>query len=260
MSLARLLPYPATWPLVAVVVLISSTHQGSSQAGQVTYMTPGGATTSGGAVSATASFVTTQNSLQVTLTNQQSSPTDIAQLISGLSFTVANGSLSNVTSDSLTAAVSLVSIAKNNAATSAGTGQAGYVFSTANGATTGTFDVLPGSGAGPAHLIIGMGPYPAANGSIAGSKPHNPFIGSLNGNGTATFTLTGASITSNTVITSARFAFGTTEGSDLITGVPTTPPAVATPEPSTWVLAAAGLGFLGCGRLRHRRTKPTVRD
>ena len=111
-------------------------------------------------------------------------------------------------------------------------------------ATTGTLDVLAGSGhAGPAHLIIGPpgGPtYSNANGSIAGNKPHNPFL-----NESATFTITGTGITADTTITSATFSFGTTSGVDV--------DGVATPEPSSFVyLCGFGVVVL-VGRYRSRR-------
>jgi hypothetical protein len=107
-------------------------------------------------------------------------------------------------------------------------------------------DVLAAGGAGPAHLIIGPpdggNTYSAANGSIAGNGPHNPFLSE-----SATFTITGTGITADTTITSATFSFGTTAGVT-VDGV------VASPEPSSFVLTLCGIGVVVLvGTYRSRR-------
>ena len=114
-------------------------------------------------------------------------------------------------------------------------------------ATAGTLDVLSGPGhAGPAHLIIGPpgggGTYSAANGSIAGNGPHNPFL-----NQSASFTLTAPNVTSDTTITGVTFSFGTTAGVEIL-GV------AAVPEPGSIVLLATATGTLA-GYFGWRRRK-----
>jgi hypothetical protein len=113
--------------------------------------------------------------------------------------------------------------------------------------TSGDLDVLGAGGAGPAHLIIGPpgtdGTYSDANGSIAGNKPHNPFL-----NQSATFTITGSGITASTTVTAATFSFGTREGANLVPG------AVA-PEPSSLILSVVGASFVGLIALRQSRRR-----
>jgi hypothetical protein len=114
----------------------------------------------------------------------------------------------------------------------------------------GTLDVLQGPGhAGPAHLIIGPpgGPtYANANGGIAGNGPRNPFL-----NQSASFTITAPNVSSDTTITDVTFSFGTTEGANLIPGVPV---GAAVPEPGSVVLLGIGAaGLFGYGRRRRKR-------
>src|SRR5262249_48945213 len=88
--------------------------------------------------------------------------------------------------------------------------------------------------------------YSAGNGSIAGNKPHNPFLFE-----SATFTITGAGITADTTITSATFSFGTTRGVDV--------PGVIVPEPSSLVLCLSGVGLAGMfGIFRQWRGRGAV--
>jgi hypothetical protein len=210
-----------------------------------TFVTPTGATTSGGPVNAEAVFTTGAGTITITLTNLQANPKDVAQAISDLSFTVSAGS--NLTLSSATnPTVNLINIV-NHVGVPDGTGVAGFAYSST--ATTGLFEQL-GSGTGPAQLIIGPGPYTNANGSINNNKPHNPFIDQ-----TVTWTDFASGVTASTKITAATFSFGTTLGANLVPGVPATP--VGVPEPSTMALAALGtMGFLAYG-LRCRLKKRT---
>lgn len=61
----------------------------TASASNVTSSTPAGSTTSG-PVAASASFITGNGFINITLTDLQSNPTDAAQLVSGLSFTLSN--------------------------------------------------------------------------------------------------------------------------------------------------------------------------
>src|SRR5262245_2667169 len=149
------------------------------QAGTITYVTPSGSSTGGGPVSAEAVFTTSANTLSITLTDLQANPTDVAQLLSDLSFTIGNGG--SFTGSSLTSGTGQeITVAGDGTFTLGGTVAAGWVYSNAN-STSGLLDVLAGPGhAGPAHLLIGPpgpgGTYGNANGSIAGNGPHNPFL------------------------------------------------------------------------------------
>ena len=83
--------------------------------------------------------------------------------------------------------------------------------------------------------------YSNANGSIAGNGPHNRFL-----NQSALFVISLAGITDSTLITSATFSFGTTDGALLVPSVPST-----VPIPGALPLFASrlvGLGLLGWSR------------
>jgi hypothetical protein len=177
------------------------------------------------------------------LKDLEANPTDVAQLLSDLSFTLANGSLSGSTLGSSSGQE--ISVDKKGNPTLGSTVSTGWGYSISSGNTTGKLDVL-GTPTAPEHLIIGppdtSGVYSKANGSIAGDKPHNPFL-----NESAVFTITGSGITSDTTITSVTFSFGTTEGKYLVTGQ-------AVPEPGSLILGTLGLGLVGVvGFCRSRR-------
>jgi hypothetical protein len=216
-----------------------------ARAGSFSFVTPSGASTGGGPVSASALITISPGSLTVQLTDLQANPQDVAQLISDFSFTLLHGDLTGATSNSLTATAPLIDVNGNGTTTPVPSGPAGWVFDN----TTGTFNVLSGPGhAGPANLIIGPpgagGVYTAANGSIAGNGPHNPFI-----NQSVTFTVTGADITADTTVSGVVFSFGTTAGVD-VPGVPGNP----VPEPSTIAVALLGIGIASLSVVRRRRS------
>jgi hypothetical protein len=222
------------------------------RAGTITYVTPAGSTIPAGAVDASATFTTSANTLTITLTDLLANPKDVGQLLSDLLFTTNGGSLTGSTQTA--ASSSEVTVAGNGSFTGptpiSGVATVGWPYAV-NSATSGTLDVLAAGGAGPAHLIIGPpgggGTYSAANGSIAGNGPHNPFLFE-----SATFTITGSGITADTTITSATFSFGTTAG----VTVPGVPGFV--PEPSSLVLALCGLGVVGLARSYRSRRRSTV--
>src|SRR5262249_5528632 len=91
----------------------------------------------------------------------------------------------------------------------------------------------------------GSGPsYSNANGSIAGNGPHNPFLAE-----SATFTLNVPGVTSASSISAVKFQFGTTDGSNQVTGEDPPDPV---PEPTGLTLAGIGLAMAG-GWLGLRR-------
>jgi hypothetical protein len=211
-----------------------------------TFMTPTGSTTSGGPVDATAVFVTGPGTITVTLNNLFANPKDVAQALSDLDFTLSNGATSGTLGSS---SGTEVTVNGDGTVSPGSTVSTGWVLS---GSTSGLLlDVLSGPGhAGPAHLIIGPpatgGTYMAANGSIAGNKPHNPFL-----NQTATFMVDVSSVTAATTITGATFSFGTTPGANNVTGTPGT----SVPEPASLGLLGLGLAGLGLARRRGRKAK-----
>ncbi len=71
---------------------------GAVRADTITFVTPIGSTTSGGAVDASATFVTGNGTVAITLTDLETNPTDAAQLISDLNFTLSNGATSGTLS------------------------------------------------------------------------------------------------------------------------------------------------------------------
>jgi hypothetical protein len=221
-------------------------------AGTFSFVTPTGATTSGGPVSARADLTTSAGSIIVTLSNLQANPTDVAQLLSDFHFTVGAGDLSGSFQTGASAQSIFVNAGGTTTPGSSLTGPAavGWVYSTSSN-IDGTLDVLQGPGhAGPANLIIGPpgpgGVYSNANGSIAGNVPHNPFL-----NQSASFTITAPFVLSGTTITGVTFSFGTTEGANEIPGVPL---VAAVPEPGSLALLATAPGILA-GYFGWRRRK-----
>jgi hypothetical protein len=99
------------------------------------------------------------------------------------------------------------------------------------------------SPAGPDQTIIGgdgVGPYSAANGSIAGNDPHNPFLV-----GTVTFTLVVPGVTVDSTFSNVVLQFGTEA---------TPPQTQEVPEPASMFLLGSGLVGAAAG-LRRRRNK-----
>jgi hypothetical protein len=199
------------------------------------------------AVSAQATFTTSANTLTITLQDTLANPKDVGQLLSGLSFTFGTGS--SVTGSNLASSSGQEIKVNGDGTFSLGsTVAAGWVYSTLS-ANGGHLDVLSGSGhAGPAHTLIGApgagNNYSNANNSIAGNGPHNAFL-----NQSVTFTISGSSISANTMITSAQFFFGTTPGVSVM----------AIPEPSTALLSAGGTILLGMFAV-YRSRRPRQRS
>ena len=205
----------------------------SASANTVTFVTPSSATT----VDASATFVTSADTLTISLVNLKVNPTDVAQLISDLSFGLSSGQ----TSGTLSSSSGLERTVNSN-------GAGGF----ADGSTSvdtgwslnGLELVVLGTPIGPAHLIIGppdaSGAYANANGSIAGNNAHNPFLA-----GVVTFTIDIPGLTDNDSVNSASFSFGTEAGHN-VQGVPV--PNEVVPEGSATLLllgsALSALGFV----------------
>jgi hypothetical protein len=230
---------------LALAGFVMSSAVAPVHAGSVTYVTPAGSTAGGQPVDAEAVFTTGNGFITIALMNLEANPTSVVQNLSDLSFTVGQGTLDASTE---TGATSREVTVNSNGTFTLGSvlttpSAVGWIYSGAS--TSGSLDVLAAGGAGPAHLIIGPpgagGTYSNANGSIAGNKPHNPFLDQ-----TAMFTITAPNVSAGSTITSATFSFGTTSGVTVV--------GQAVPEPSSLVLGLAGLGLVGAaGLLRTRR-------
>ena len=227
----------------ALLGLFAASVGSPAHAGTFVFVTPSVSSTSG-PVNAEADFSVVAGTITITLKDLQANPTDVAQLLSDLHFTVDNAS--SLTGASLSTSSGQEITVNSNGTSSTGSSVATGWVPTLSG-TSGVLDVLAGGGAGPSHLIIGPpgggGTYSNANGSIAGNGPHNPFL-----NQSASFTITGPTtgITANTSITSASFSFGTTDGQLVI-------PGQLVPEPSSLALGMVGLGIVSAIVMLRRR-------
>ena len=212
----------------------------SAEASTSTYVIPTGTTVGGQPVSATATFVTSTNDLQITLTNLQNNPTSVIQNLSDLAFTLSTGQ----TSGSLLSSSALERTVASNGtfSDSLTTVSTGWQLETSGAGLR--LHVL-GTPIGPEHTLIGGpdagGLYSAAQGSIAGNSAHNPFL-----TGTATFDIQIIGLIASSLVTSATFSFGTTEGAN-VSGLP------RVPGPATLLLLGSGLGILGARGWRRRR-------
>jgi hypothetical protein len=211
----------------------------AASASTITYFTPTGASTGGGAVDASAMITTGDGTVSITLTDLEANATDVAQLISDFDFTLSSGATTGTLASS---SGQEITVNSNGTFTLGGTVSTGWGLN--NNVSGGLqLDAL-GFPIAPSHLIIGPpgpgGTYSNANGSIAGAPSHNPFL-----NDSAMFTVDVAGVTSATIITSATFSFGTTPGVNV--------PGVATPEPSSlpWIFSVG----LICGAVILRRKR-----
>jgi hypothetical protein len=227
-----------------------------ASAATVVFSTPAGSTVTDGAVNASATFITDPGSITVVLADLLANPRSVGQLLSDISFTFT-GALASGATLGLNVGQE-ITVADNGTATLGGFVATGWGLS-ATGTSTLHLDAL-GQPISPAHLIIGPpgagGTYDNANSSIAGNDPHNPFL-----NQTAGFVIDLLDPTALATITAVTFSFGTTEGAELVAGVPggtPTPfenPPGSTPIPSAVWLFAGGLGLLGMmGRRRKHQS------
>ncbi len=232
---------------LAALALLFGLSATQAEAGLFTFTIPGATTVGGQPVSANASITTGAGTISVTLNNTQANPTSVIQNLSDLFIAFNNSQVSG----SLTSSSGM----ERSVAKTGGTFTNGPTVSTGwevdDVASTGLRLHVLGTPVAPAHLIIGppdgSNLYSNANGSIAGNKPHNPFLAE-----TATFDLSVAGVTADTAITGVTFSFGTTEGNNVTVGRgPPPPPPV--PEPASIVLAGLGMvGFAAYRRLSRR--------
>ncbi len=228
----------ATTALIITVVTLAAMSANAS-ASIITLSTPFDSSVDGQPVEAEATFTTGTDSITIVIANLHADPTSVVQNVSGLVFSLTSGE----TDATITSSAALMrSVDKNG-----GTYTDGIVAPT--GWELGEIgDALHlhvlGTLAGPANTILGApgssGLYDNANGSIAGNKPHNPFLAE-----TATFVLDVPGVTAESTILGATFEFGTS-GDSITVGEP---PLI--PEPATLSLLAIG-GLLVLNRRRRR--------
>jgi hypothetical protein len=210
---------------------------GVANADQV-FSTPTGAINplTGTPVSGTADFSLSGSTLTLTLSNTIVGIGSAGQLLTGLTFTLSDGSGVSLTSQM----GDLVDVNSNKTVTDLGTGALGWGFGTTG---TDTFEVCVICSAGvtspvtPSEGILGPvsadGNYDNANSSIAGNGPHNPYV---NSTGTYKFT-----VPAGVTVSDVFFQFGTAPGGN-----------ISAPEPSSILLL--GLGLLGLALLTGRRS------
>ena len=141
-----------------------------ASASSIIFSTPSGSSTSGGSVKAQATFITSAGSLFIRLDNLQANPTDVAQLLSDLSFTINDSTL--IAGSVSSSSAQQVTVNGNGSTTLGSTGATAWQL-TPLGLGTFHLDELCGKGNGcatPSELIIGPagpgGVYTNANGSI----------------------------------------------------------------------------------------------
>ena len=228
--------------LLAFLIVVASSHANAS----VTVLwTPDPTLMDGHPVDVVAVFTTGTDSITVLVDNLQDNPKSVVQNLSGLRFTVSTGQTAGILDSSLGVPRW---VAEDGTYTDGAAGSTGWELATIGPAMY--LHVLE-TAVTPAHLIIGppdpdpdaLDKYTLANGSIAGNKPHNPFLGE-----TATFMLTVPGVTDASLITEATFEFGTSPGSN-VTVVPE--PIDPLPEPATMSLMVIG----AVAMLRRKRQK-----
>jgi hypothetical protein len=231
--------------LVGAVLFPSPAHAGLilfSATGQDTDKEP---------LNATAQFTTGPGTLSIVLTNLVSG-NDVrsaGQAISGIQFTLST------TPTSVSGAGDsgqLINVGSGGSVTTI-TGNPDRWEASGHITTSGsTIELLVLGGGQPSQMILGLpdssGVYANANASITTTKNFSPWV-----EGSGTFTLSAAGITSNTTVTSATFFFGTGPDTSL-------PGTQAVPAPPGSVLAAVGAATIGIAwLLRFRRLRQLAR-
>lgn len=230
------------WPvsivaLAALVFAPASWEAGtaSARAETITFATAAGSKLSDLPVNANAVFTTSANSISVTLTNLQSDPTSVIQCLSGVKFTISDIPTSASLTDHLTTPRTINSD-KTYSDDPNKDVLTGWQLTRPSSSTL----MLSGM---PRHTLIGdpgtLDTYANANGSLAGNKPHNPFIA---GDQTWTIALGFAeTLTAPPAISDVTFLFGTGPTTLQAVRIPPTNPV---PEPSA-VVGLLSMGIVG---------------
>ena len=203
-----------------------------------------------GDASATAVFTNLGTQMEIQLTDTTVNPGGVAEnlsafqfVLSGVGFTLDSAASATPRTVNNNNTFALGGWSDGSAITTAG--GIGWVFSASG--NTYTLDVLTGTGhAGPSHTLIGTPAantaYSAANNSITGNGPHNPFLAN-----TTTFYIDG--INSDTRVSSALFQFGTTDGN---LEACTSSPGCGSQVPEPWSYTLVGIGLTLIALFRRR--------
>jgi hypothetical protein len=215
---------------------------GLSPGSTIDLATPLGARDAAGEpVSATAVVQTAADSVTVTLENLIVNQRSIGQNLSDFGFQLSGGTTATLTGSSGTERT----VGKHGSFTTGGTVATGWEL---DPTTTGFIHLdVGGPQEAPQHSILGQpgagGTYANANASIAGNKPHNPYLA-----GPVTFSLSVSGVTADTTVSGAFFSFGTEPGDNVFVNQP-----AAVPLPSSALGSAVLAGLVAVGAARRTR-------
>jgi len=218
----------------------------SAEAGVITYVTKPGETVPDGSVSSKAEFTVGNGTITIVLSSLEANPTSDGQTVSGLRFSISgltgNGSLTSVNSG-------LITTINANGTYSAGTADPLTRWQASHTSDDVVLSTL--TGGQPNRLIIGPddnGGFNPATGEYSNANPsirnHGPSV-----LGSATFVITVAGVTENSVLSDVFFQFGTANDPYVLRPGQ---PSGAVPEPSSLAMGAAA-AVIGLAAMRRRR-------